>query len=123
MKSSKKNTSLIVKKDGKILRQDFYSQVKDIILQARGNAYHSVNLIMVGAYWNVGRLIVEEEQKGKKRADYGEHLILSLAEKLTREFGEGYSLTNLKYFRQFYLAFRKSHAVRGQRKSGQKNSG
>ncbi|OGQ23541.1 MAG: hypothetical protein A3I05_08760 [Deltaproteobacteria bacterium RIFCSPLOWO2_02_FULL_44_10] len=121
MKSSKKNTSLVVRKDGKILRQNFYSQVKDIILQARGNAYRSVNFIMVEAYWNVGRLIVEEEQKGKKRADYGEHLILSLAEKLTREFGEGYSLTNLKYFRQFYLAFQKGHAVRGQSESRQKS--
>ncbi len=121
MKSLKKPTSLVTKKDGEILRREFYSQVKDIILQARSNAYRSVNFIMVGTYWNLGRLIVEEEQKGKKRADYGEHLILSLAEKLTREFGEGYSLTNLKYFRQFYLAFQKSHTVRGQIVSGQKS--
>src|SRR3990167_10374298 len=99
--TSKKSKSIVGKNDQNP-KCDFYSRVRNIIEQARSNAYRSVNFIMVEAYWNVGRLIVEEEQKGKKRADYGEHLILSLAEKLTREFGEGYSLTNLKYFRQFY---------------------
>lgn len=60
---------------------------------------------MVEAYWQVGRRIVEEEQKGKGRADYGTQLIKSLSKSLTNEFGKGFSAANLKSFRQFYLTF------------------
>jgi predicted nuclease of restriction endonuclease-like (RecB) superfamily len=67
---------------------------------------------MVRAYWLVGQAIVEHEQKGKDRADYGERLIESLSERLTVEFGKGFTTTNLKYMRQFYLTFPKSHALR-----------
>ncbi len=64
---------------------------------------------MVEAYWNIGRLIVEEEQAGKSRAGYGKHLLEGLAGRLTDDFGRGFSVVNLKNFRQFYLVFPKGH--------------
>lgn len=60
---------------------------------------------MLEAYWNLGRLIFEEEQKGSARAEYAAYLIRDLARRLTQEYGRGYSVPNLKNFRQFYLAF------------------
>jgi hypothetical protein len=60
---------------------------------------------MVTAYWKIGKRIVEEEQKGKSKASYGAALLKELSERLKIDFGKGYSETNLKYFRQFYLAF------------------
>jgi predicted nuclease of restriction endonuclease-like (RecB) superfamily len=67
---------------------------------------------MVRAYWSVGQAIVEQEQKGRGRAGYGERLIESLAERLSEEFGRGFTATNLRYFRQFYLNFPIHHALR-----------
>jgi hypothetical protein len=69
---------------------------------------------MLQAYWNVGRLIVEEEQNGKDRAEYGSFLISNLSEKLAQEYGKGFTESNLKYMRQFYQTFEKSHALRGE---------
>lgn len=94
--------------------QGIYKQVRDILHQARDTAYRSVNITMVQAYWNIGRVIVEEEQKGKTKAEYGEYLVKELADRLTREFGKGFTISNIKYFRQFYLSFSIGHAVRGQ---------
>ena len=83
----------------------FYQAVRDVLGAARANAYRSVNFAMVEAFWNVGRMIVEEEQQGKEHAEYGALLIRNLSEILTAEFGKGFTETNLKYFRQFYLTF------------------
>ncbi len=83
---------------------DFYQTVADILRAARVNAYRAVNFAMVEAYWNVGRMIVEEEQRGRKRADYGASLLKNLSHRLSQEFGKGFTETNLKFFRQFYLA-------------------
>lgn len=66
---------------------------------------------MVQAYWEIGRVIVEEEQKGKKRAGYGEALLAELSRRLTKDFGKGFTETNLKYMRQFYLAFDSSRSA------------
>ena len=60
---------------------------------------------LVEAYWHVGRIVVETEQDGQERADYGIHLIEMLSQRLTQSFGKGYSLPNLWRFKQFYLAF------------------
>jgi hypothetical protein len=68
-------------------------------------AYRAANIAMVEAYWSVGQLIVEEEQRGNARAEYAAFLIPTLSKRLTQEFGRGFTKTNLKYFRQFYLAF------------------
>jgi predicted nuclease of restriction endonuclease-like (RecB) superfamily len=94
-----------------------YLKIKSILEEARHNVYRHVNFVMVQAYWNIGREIVEEEQKGKATAGYGEYLIKELAERLTEEFGKGFTISNIKYFRQFYLSFSIGHAVRGQSQS------
>ena len=90
---------------------NFFTEVKNIIQKARETAYKQINFIMVEAYWNIGKKIVEEEQKGKSRAEYGEALIKELSKKLTKEFGKGFNQTNLKMMRQFYLSFPKSHTL------------
>ena len=82
-----------------------YQSVKHILEEARKKAYSAVNFVMVQAYWNIGRIIVEEEQKGKATAGYGEYLISELATRLTAEFGKGFTQTNLRYMRLFYLSF------------------
>jgi predicted nuclease of restriction endonuclease-like (RecB) superfamily len=88
--------------------------IKNIISNARNIAIKTINFAMVEAYWNIGRLIVEEEQNGNEKAEYGEYLIKNLSIKLRNEFGNGYNETNLKYFRQFYLTFPISHTLSDQ---------
>ncbi|MBI1810477.1 MAG: DUF1016 domain-containing protein [Nitrospirae bacterium] len=91
-----------------------YSRVKEILETARSGAYRAVNFTMVQAYWHIGREIVEEEQRGKQRAEYGAALIEGLSKRLTAEYGQGFNKTNLWYMKQFYLAFQILHAVRGE---------
>ena len=92
----------------------FYERIKDILEGARSNVYRTANKAMLQAYWNIGKEIVVEEQKGKDRADYGDYLIKNLSVKLTRTFGKGFTTSNLKYMRQFYQTFEKGHALRDQ---------
>ncbi len=94
--------------------EPIYQSIRAILENARVNAYKAVNFAMVRAYWNIGKVIVEEEQKGEKRAGYGDRLIEDLSKKLIMEYGEGFNKTNLKYIRQFYLTFKNSHALRGE---------
>jgi DUF1016 N-terminal domain len=105
------------------LRSEFYESVAEVLRTARRTAYRAVNFTMVEAYWNVGRMIVEEEQHGKERAGYGEALIHSLSGKLTTDFGRGFNVSNVFAFRQFYLAFSKFRAVRGISGTDEKGSG
>lgn len=91
-----------------------YNSIKQIIENARKKIYYAANTAMVHAYWQIGQIIVEEEQKGKARAEYGESLIKDLSLKLTREYGSGFNWTNLKYIRKFYMMFPKGHALRDQ---------
>ena len=100
-KSPEKSSDQILR----AVRGEFYKSIADVLHTARSNAYRAVNFVMVEAYWNVGRMIVEEEQQGKERAGYGEALIRSLSEQLTIDFGKGFGVSNLFAFRQFYLAF------------------
>ena len=101
-------------KQNKIVSKNLYSDIKIILEKARERSYRTVNFLMVEAYWNIGRLIVEEEFNGKKRADYGSFLIKELSKKLTKDFGKGFSENNLWYMRQFYISFPIVHAVRGE---------
>ncbi|MFH1777840.1 MAG: PDDEXK nuclease domain-containing protein [Candidatus Omnitrophota bacterium] len=96
----------------KIINNQFYKNIKDVLIKARGNAYRAINFEMVSAYWNIGCLIVEEEQRGKRRAGYGEYLLRKLSEHLSKEFGKGYTEANLRNFRQFYLAFSSGSKIR-----------
>ena len=89
------------------MRQGFYQEISDILRTARAKAYRASNFLMVEAYWNVGRKIIEEEQFGKKRAVYGEFLIQGLSDQLRDELGSGFDVTNLKRMRQFYVLFPK----------------
>ncbi|MFZ3090505.1 MAG: PDDEXK nuclease domain-containing protein [Nitrospirota bacterium] len=88
-----------------VMRIEFYRNIAEILQTARQNAYRAVNFVMVEAYWNIGRLIIEEEQQGKQRADYGTHLIKNLSVKLNADFGKGFSEQSLWNMRLFYLKF------------------
>lgn len=91
-----------------------YADIKSILEQARGNAVRAVNFSMVIAYYEIGKRIVEEDQQGNGRANYGEHSLKELSKKLTVDFGNGYSVVSLTNFRKFYLMFsdvQKSSAV------------
>jgi len=83
----------------------FYKNIRDILQNARQSVYHAVNSAMVMAYWNIGREIVEEEQRGKKRAGYGDYLMEGLSKQLSNDFGKGFSEQSLRNFRQFYLTY------------------
>lgn len=82
-----------------------YNDVCSIIDHGRREAYASVNKKMIETYWNIGRRIVEEEQNGAERAEYGAQIIERLSEQLTYRYGKGFSKRYLAYFRQFYLTF------------------
>ena len=83
----------------------FIREIKQIITQARQKAYTAINSSMVEAYWQMGKRIVEKEQQGRGRAGYGTQLLKLLSKELTAEFGKGFSVNSLYYYRQFYLAF------------------
>ena len=89
----------IIKKD------DLYQNIKTILQTAKDKAYKEINFLMVEAYWNIGKQIVQEEQNGKDRAEYGSYLIKNLSKQLTDDFGKGFSQRNLRNMRQFYLSF------------------
>ena len=90
-----------------------FEEVKKILQEARNKIYKTVNNAMLEAYWNIGRIIVEK-QSGNEKAEYGAALLKNLSKEMTKEFGKGFTLTNLKYMRQFYLTFPKSHALSDQ---------
>ena len=81
---------------GKTVNNDFLQSVSDVLAQAQKNAKTAVNLSMVYAYYEIGRMIVEEEQHGENRAAYGKQLLRELSAYLTGTFGKGYSAENLK---------------------------
>ena len=83
----------------------FITEIKDIINRARQKAYSAINTAMVEAYWLTGQRIIKEEQGGKERADYGKQILKELSTELTKEFGKGFSVGSLYYYRQFYTTF------------------
>ena len=87
------------------ISNNYISEIKKILKDARQKAYTAVNSAMVEAYWEIGRRIVEEEQNGKERAEYGKEILQNLSKELTEEFGKGYSYRTLREIRQFYLMF------------------
>ena len=88
-----------------VVKSEFLKSISDVLTQARKNAKTAVNLSMVYAYFEIGRMIVEEEQQGDNRAAYGKYLLQTLSDYLTKQFGKGFSVTNLKQMRQFYLTY------------------
>lgn len=79
--------------------------IRTIITRARSKAYQSINETLIRSNWEIGKRIIEEEQLGKQRADYGIQLIKSISQQLTTEFGSGYGVRNLAYFKQLYQYF------------------
>ena len=92
--------------------EPLYREILVVIQSARAGACRAVNAAMVQAYWHVGRLIVEHEQGGAKRAVYGETVLDDLSRRLMVEFGRGFDVSNLRKMRQFYRMFEIRDAVR-----------
>ena len=84
--------------------QDVVIDIKQIIVSGQQYAYQAANKAMVLTYWQIGKRIVEQEQKGEERAEYGKALLDTLSAELTGEYGKSYSKRNLQYFRKFYFA-------------------
>ena len=85
--------------------QAIITDIKDIISSGQKVAYNATNKAMILTYWHVGKRIVEQEQNGNERAQYGQALIDALADELTKEYGKIFSKRNLQYFRKFYILF------------------
>ena len=86
--------------------EQFISNIMAIVYTAKQKAYQAADLYQVASNWLVGRRIVEQEQHGNARAEYGKRIIALASEALTAEFGKGYSESTLRNFRKFYLSFR-----------------
>jgi DUF1016 N-terminal domain len=93
---------------------DVRSSIVELLNAARQAAARNVNALMTASYWEIGRRIVEAEQKGKRRAGYGEQLIERLSQDLTQAFGRGFSARNLEQMRQFYLTLSFAQTVSAQ---------
>ena len=85
--------------------QSLYNEVREIIASARQNATRSVDFCRVQMYWSIGKRILETEQEGKERAEYGSYLLKNLAKKLEPEYGSGFSVRQLEMCRQFYRTY------------------
>ena len=94
--------------------QNLYNEVRDIIASARQDAVRSVDFSRVQMYWNIGKRILETEQNGKERAEYGSYLLKNLAKKLEPEYGSGFSVRQLERSRQFYKMYPIATALRTQ---------
>ncbi|MGH1335884.1 MAG: PDDEXK nuclease domain-containing protein [Aureispira sp.] len=90
---------------------NLYSQLEQLIRRSRQSIVQAVNLTMVSTYFKIGGMIVEYEQEGKERAEYGSSLLKKLSEKLSKDFGKGFSVQNLENRRKFYLVYSKSQTV------------
>ena len=96
------------------LRKDLIEHIQQIIATSRERANRSVDTERVLMYWQIGKVIFEEEQQGKERAGYGDFLIKSLSENLQPQFGSGFSYRQLNWYRQFYRSFPIASALRTQ---------
>jgi predicted nuclease of restriction endonuclease-like (RecB) superfamily len=88
-----------------------FSQVVELLQNAQQQVLRTINTTMVCTYFEIGRMIVEEEQNGKERAEYGKQLLKGLSEQLTNELGKGFSLRNLEQIRKFYMTYSKSDSL------------
>ena len=92
--------------------EKLYAEISSILNNARANAYKAVNFAMVTSYWSIGQLIVENEQNGNTRAEYGKAVLETLSKKLTSDFGKGFDVRELRKIRQFYLEFKIRDSLR-----------
>ena len=94
-----------------ITTNNFYQEIKELLYSAKNKVYQTINTTMTQTYFQIGKRIVEEEQGGETRAEYGKSLLKLLSVQLSNEFGKGFSVDNLENMRRFYLAFQKSETV------------
>ena len=94
---------IILHTDDELSSNNLYQDVCSIIEKGRAIAYNAVNQAMIETYWHIGKRIVEEEQNGKERADYGGRILEKLSSSLSSRYGKGFSVRYLAYFRSFYL--------------------
>ena len=90
---------------------DLSKKISNLLNESRQRVFQAVNHTMVLTYFEIGRMIVEEEQNGKERADYGSQLLSDLSNSLTQEFGRGFSITNLQQMRMFYNIYSKQQTL------------
>ena len=95
------------------LNNSLIAEVKTILETARQNVARQVNSELLTAYWNIGRIIVEHEQKSNKRAEYGTQMLKELSKALTAEFGKGFSRSNLQNMRLFYMNYQICQTLSG----------
>lgn len=93
---------------------ELYSQIASVLSKSRQFVVSTVNTTMVRTYFEIGRIIVENEQNGKSRAEYGKETLKNLSERLTKDFGKGFSVTNLKQMRDFFLTYKNRQTVSDQ---------
>ena len=86
-------------------------EIKNVIISSRRKVAYEVNNTMLMAYWNVGRIIVENEQNGNIKAEYGKQIIKELSRELRKTLGSGFSVSNLQYMRRFYITYPKKQTV------------
>jgi predicted nuclease of restriction endonuclease-like (RecB) superfamily len=96
------------------IKKDVYTEISNLLKEARKSIVSNINTTMTKTYFLIGKRIVEEEQNGNERAEYGENLIKNLSKRLTEEFGKGFSKRNLWQMKQFYLAYSKVQTVSAQ---------
>ena len=96
------------------IKKDIYDEISSLLKEARKSIVSNINTTMTKTYFLIGKRIVEEEQNGNERAEYGENLIKNLSKRLTEEFGKGFSKRNLWQMKQFYLAYSKVQTVSAQ---------
>jgi len=88
-----------------VLNSDLIDKISELVRNARAGIVRTVNYTMTTTYFEIGRMIVEDEQSGNKRADYGKQILISLSERLTRENGKGFSVDNLERMKKFYILY------------------
>lgn len=94
-----------------IITNQLADRISVLLISAKTKVLQSLNQTMVITYFEIGRIIIEEEQKGKQRADYGKQIIKTLSERLSKEFGKGFSQRNLEQIRQFYAVYSKTQTL------------
>jgi predicted nuclease of restriction endonuclease-like (RecB) superfamily len=94
-----------------LTNNNFYKEIKELLYSAKNKVYQTINTTMTQTYFQIGKRIVEEEQGGETRAEYGKSLLKLLSVQLNNEFGKGFSVDNLENMRRFYIAFQKSETV------------
>ena len=108
---------------GKPAVTDLYTGVRALIVSARQAVSRGVDLLQVQTNYDIGRRLVEQEQHGSGRAQYGKELLRELSDRLTAEFGPGFSRSNLEYMRRFYLTYRDRVGEKSQTLSGISGNG